>query len=166
MKKNSQNATFFLTFAYLLVMLSLNDKERFERYVCNLPYRDASNSWTVLYRSSSSERPIGFSFESWGNQHRYIWTAESRCNGSVLGDWETKNELSVHENQHLDMPLILGIDRNAEMLAHGEKVGTDCPLSPVTGNTEMSTTIHWSRQRSDSWQGVALSLTQLIKAVI
>ena len=99
------------------------------------------------------------------NQRRYIWCIESKWNDAVLGDRGTKNEIGVHVQKHLDMPLILGIDRYVETLAHGEKAGSYSPLSLVASNTVNVDGNTLVEAESDSWQGVALSQAQLIKAV-
>jgi len=94
-------------------------------------------------------------------QLRYICTTESKWNGSELDDSGTKNEMSALVKKHLDMPLILGIGRYVETLAHGEKAGSDSPLSLVASNTGMSNgdTLVEAEERLN--HRVALSLSSI-----
>jgi len=68
------------------------------------------------------------------NQRRYIWTDESKCNVSELGDLETKNELSVLVKQHSD-ELFYSVNRNGcKSPAHMEPVGFGFPPTSSCSN--------------------------------
>ena len=87
-----------------------------------------------LARSAYLDALGGFFLGSRVNQRRYIWTDESKCNVSELGDLETKNELSVLVKQHLD-ELFYSANRNGvKAPAHMEMVGFGFPPTSSCSN--------------------------------
>ena len=98
------------------------------------PHKGTSDSVGYVASMSYETALMGFFLGSRVNQRRYIWTDESKCNVSELGDLETKNELSVLVKQHLD-ELFYSANRNGvKAPAHMETVGHGFPPTSSCSN--------------------------------
>ena len=100
----------------------------------NMPHTGASNMLGWCYAIIILRLPcVGLTFGSRENQRRYIWFAESKCNGDELGEGKRSSEPGRLVNQHLDVNGVT-VDRLAKATLSGEKAGKGVPLSVVALN--------------------------------